>query len=406
MKTATATATHEVGKKLYGSAFVLYLTYFIHGIGCSILGQQAIKEFLAGQWGSGIESVTLVAAALGLGRLITLPFSGPISDKLGRRPCVLIGIVLYAMFFLGIAFSPNMQVAYVAAIFGGAANSFLDTGVIPANVEILAPKSGVATMMTKLFIAVSQFLLPFMMGFIAGSHMSYNVLFIAAGVAILIVGAISIKIPLPKKNENEGKSESFFATLKKAKFTPESIALIIIGFTCTATFQLWLNCAQTFGKEVAGMSDPSGMQKMYSLGTIVAILLTSVLVNKFKEVRFLLIYPFISLIMLALVLLIKTPQICMIGSFVIGYSAAGGVLQLATATVNDLFPMIKGTITSIIMIASSLSNYTILSLAGNLGQDKGASAVIILNIVITAVGVLLALFVNTRYKKMLEKTNN
>ena len=61
--------------KYYVSAFVLYLTFFIHGIGASLLGQQAIKEFLSGQWGSGIEQVTLVAAALGLGRLISLPFS-------------------------------------------------------------------------------------------------------------------------------------------------------------------------------------------------------------------------------------------------------------------------------------------------------------------------------------------
>lgn len=151
------------GKKYYGSALILYLNFFIHGIGCSLLGQQVIKEFLAGQWGTGVEKVTLVAAALGLGRLITLPFSGPVSDRMGRRPCALMGIFSYALFFVGIAFSPNMQVAYIAAILGGAANSFLDTGVIPACVEIMEPRSGLAAMLTKLFISVAQLLLPFMM---------------------------------------------------------------------------------------------------------------------------------------------------------------------------------------------------------------------------------------------------
>lgn len=106
--------------------------------------------------------------------------------------------------------------------------------------------------------------------------------------------------------------------------------------------------------------------------------------------------------MLVAVLMIKTPTICMIGSFVIGYSAAGGVLQLATATVNDLFPKIKGTITSIIMIASSLSNYTILTAAGKIGATSGPEAVMMMNIVITAIGVLLALLVNMRFSKLEE----
>ena len=81
---------------------------------------------------------------------------------------------------------------------------------------------------------------------------------------------------------------------------------------------------------------------------------------EFKQVRFLVIYPVISVAILVLVYLVKTPMICFVGAFVIGYAAAGGVLQMATATVNDLFPNIKGIITSLVMIASSLCNYIIL----------------------------------------------
>ena len=51
------------------------------------------------------------------------------------------------------------------------------------------------------------------------------------------------------------------------------------------------------------------------------------------------------------------------------------------------------------MIASSLSNYTILSLAGTM--DK--ADILLMYIGITVVGVLLALFVNVRYKAMEEK---
>ena len=61
-------------KKYIPSALVLYLNYFIHGIGCSILSQQVVKEMLASQWGlKDVMAVTSIAAALGLGRLISLP---------------------------------------------------------------------------------------------------------------------------------------------------------------------------------------------------------------------------------------------------------------------------------------------------------------------------------------------
>ena len=46
---------------------------------------------------------------------VSLPFARPLSDKLGRRISVLIGAASYVIFFIGIAFSPNIQVDYVAA---------------------------------------------------------------------------------------------------------------------------------------------------------------------------------------------------------------------------------------------------------------------------------------------------
>lgn len=113
-------------KKYLPSVVILYLNYFIHGIGCSLLSQQVVKEMLAAQWGVGdVMTVTAVAAALGLGRLVSFPFAGPLSDKLGRRISVLIGAASYVIFFIGIAFSPNIQVAYVAAVLGGIAIGIL-----------------------------------------------------------------------------------------------------------------------------------------------------------------------------------------------------------------------------------------------------------------------------------------
>ena len=400
----------DVNKKYLPSALVLYLNYFIHGVGCSVLGQAVIKEALATSWNVEVMTITAISAALGLGRLIALPFAGPLSDKLGRRISVVIGGASYAIFLMGLAFAFNMgpnggyQIAYICAIVGGIANSFLDTGIYPAVAEIIYSAPGVATMGIKFFIAISQMLLPFFLGVTvsvtAAGLTSYNRLFIICGVAYIILLALIIFFPLPDTDKGEGaaKKEGLIASLKHTKFSAGSIAMILIGFTCTGTFQLWLNCAQNFAKNVVGWDDPSIMQSYYSIGTILALIVTAFLTRKIKDVRFIIAYPAICLVTLIAVLVIPSRALCIAGAFIIGWAGAGGLLQIATSVCNMLFPKIKGTVTALVMIASSLCNYTILTAASQMTP----SGVLVMNIVITGIGVALGLFVNLNYDKMLE----
>lgn len=94
-------------KKYLPSVLIMYLNYFIHGVGCSVLGQAVIKESLATSWGCDPMSITKISAALGLGRLVALPFAGPLSDKLGRKISMFIGGLSYAVYMIGLVFAFN-----------------------------------------------------------------------------------------------------------------------------------------------------------------------------------------------------------------------------------------------------------------------------------------------------------
>lgn len=389
------------------TSLTLYFTYFIHGIGASILG--LYKPQFAKAWGAVVGSdgivdvsrVVAVIAALGLGRLISLPFSGPISDKFGRRLSGIIGVICYGIFFFGIAFSPSMQIAYVFAIIGGIANSFLDTCVSPTCMEIYVNNPSIANMFTKFSMCISQFLLPFMIGMVAAANMSYRTIFLVAGVAILIDGILILLLPFPQRGENGGEKQEK-KKKQKVKLTKVSFAAIMIGFTSSSTFMLWLNCNQELGRSY-GMTDSSAIQSFYALGTATAILATTFLIKKgLKEINVLILYPAISTVMLGLCFLIQAPWICLVGGFVIGYAGAGGVLQLATSTTAEFFPENKGTATSMVMIASSIANYTIISLASYITKVGGASAprmILLLNMAVTIIGILLALFVKKNRNK-------
>lgn len=396
-------------KKYYPTAFALYFTYFVHGIGVSILGQY--KQNFASAWGAeklsngtfDVSMVLAVIAALGLGRLITLPFSGPISDRFGRRIAGLIGIAFYVAYFVGIAIAPNMYVAYAFALLGGAANSFIDVCIVPSCLEIFVESGDAATMFTKFSISIGQFLLPFMIGFVAANQMSYTTIFFVTAVLLVVNAILIATMPFPQINSSDKKENAGTEIKKeKMKFTATSIAIILIGFTCTSTFQLWLNCNQELAK-LYGVANASQVQSYYAIGSMVAVLVTAPLIKNFiKPVRILVIYPAISTIMLVVLYFIQSPTIVLVGGFVLGFAAAGGVLQLATSTANAMFPTNKGKITSIVMISSSVANYVILNIASYItkaGGVEGPKYVLLFNAVITIVGILLALFVNRQYGK-------
>ena len=109
----------------------------------------------------------------------------------------------------------------------------------------------------------------------------------------------------------------------------------------------------------------------------------------------------ICLVTLIVVLSGQSQPLMIAGAFIIGWAGAGGLPQIATSVCNMLFPKIKGTDTALVMIASSLCNYTILTAASKMAPSQ----VMLMNIVLTAVGVALGLFVSLRYKKMVELAN-
>lgn len=388
-------------KKFYPTAFALYFSYFILGIALSIMGQ--FKAEFAQAWGASklpsgaidVSMVVSVIAAYGLGRLIAYPFAGPVSDKFGRRASGFIGIALYAVFFFGIINVHTLWIAYLMGIINGVANSFLDTCISPSVMEIFPNSASIANLFTKFAITVAQFLLPFVIGLVASANMSYKVIFIACGILMVIDAIMILILPFPQQNQAPAKEAK---TEKKGKhhLSVAAIASILIGFTSSTTFMIWLNCNQELGKSY-GVSNPSILQSFYAVGATIAVLLTAQLIHKgIKETTILIVYPSISVVMLLLCYLIQNPFILYVGSFVIGYAAAGGVLQLATSTTIGFFPSSKGLATSLVMIASSIANYVVLSGAAYLTKVTGADAprmIILLNIVITIIVILLAIIV-------------
>lgn len=396
-------------RNYYPTALALYITYFVLGIAASIMGQY--KQAFAALWGANVLSdglydvsaVVSVIAAIGLGRLIAFPIAGPLSDRLGRRLSALIGCALYAVFLLSITFTKNMYVAYVLAIISGMANSFLDTSITPSCMEIFKEKGTIANIFTKLSISIAQFLLPFAIGYVASENLPFNTIFLVTAAIIIIDGIALAFLPFPPFERTTGKKED--GTKEKMHFTPSAIILVILGFTTSTTFMLWMNCNQELGT-LYGLADPSKIQSVYAVGIVVALFVNAALLGKgLKPSMILIIYPCVALATLALVYFVRTPWICLVGGAMMGFFAAGGVLQLVSAVANEMFPKNRGVITSIVMISSSVANFAVLNVASMLtrmGGTNGPRLVLLFNMAVTVIGIVLAVILHSRIEKDME----
>ena len=386
--------------KYMPTALSMYINYFIHGMGAIILAQNI--DFLMEQLNTNKAGVSYVISALGLGRLIVLFVSGVLSDKYGRKPFILLGMGTYVLFMGGILISTNVTMAFFFALLAGMANSFMDSGTYPALTECFPKASGSANVAIKAFISAGQFILPWIISFLIANNLYYGWSFIFCISVFVINGLFILKLPFPdfkaepkKENVVEEKVEAKV----KANFWIEGICLILIGFTATATFQVIANWLPSFAREVAGVEQTVSLKliSIYSTGSIVSVFVTSILVAKWiKQVRFTFVYPLISLIMLTILWFFPSTTTCIISAFVIGFSAAGGVLQLALTSMSELFPTSKGKITGILFTSSSLASTIVPSITGILA-DISLSNVILFDMGITTLGVVLALIVNIRY---------
>ena len=401
--------------KYIPTSICLYMNYFVHGMGAIILAQN--MDYLANQLNTDSAGIAYVISGLGIGRLIVLFVMGALSDKFGRKPFVFLGGLFYIGFLLGILISPNLEVAFIFAVLGGIANSTLDAGTYPALMESFPKATGTASILTKAAIAGGQFVLPIVMTMIIASKAYYGWSFLFC-VAILALNALAVlKMPFPNHKQpaaEEIADESIEKETKplpklkqKANFWIEGICFIIIGYTSTATFYLVSIWLPKFSESVAMMSPSASAQTIsyYAIGTLTSVILTSILVKSWiRPVYVVFVYPCLSAIMLFVLFLFPSPMLCMAGGFILGFTAAGGVLQLALTTMSEFYPEGKGKVLGIFFTSSSLATFSIPVITGIISKTSIAN-IILLDAFIAVLGSVLALVIIARYHKIFEIPN-
>ncbi|HZJ87074.1 MAG TPA: MFS transporter, partial [Erysipelothrix sp.] len=378
----------------------LYINYIVHGMGVLILMQNV--DALSLKWSTDVAGIASVVAMLGIGRLIAILITGKLSDVLGRRLFVYLGMGIYTLFFLGILISPNLQVAMFFAVLAGIANSSLDSGTYPALMESFPEAAGTANVLIKAAVQIGQFALPFIIAIISKNNLWFGWSFIVC-IGLLAVNAIFLAtVPFPDAEIREGNDKDAVVEMvklkKPAKMHVDGLAFILYGFISQATFYLISQFITLYGREVAMMSEAASsmLVSYYSIGSLVCVAITAILATRIRPVSLLIPYTFMSFISISLMYFFPTPIILTVGAAFVGFFAAGGVMQLGLTVMGEMFPQGKGTITGIFYTFGSIASFLIPVISGRIVSHNPRN-VMLLDAVISGVGFLLAIMMYVRY---------
>lgn len=384
--------------KYIPTAAGLYLNYLIHGMGVLLITLN--MAHLQEQWGTDKAGVSIVISSLGIGKLATI-VTGFLSDRFGRKPFIYLGILSYLIFFVGILLTKNIYLAYVFGIMAGLANSFLDSGTYPALMESFPHSASRANVLIKAFVSAGQFLLPFIISFLIWANLWFGWSFVIAAALFVLSGIYLLKMPFPDsqaaKKEEAPTAQAETAVRPQAN-KRDMVIFTLYGYIGMATFYLVSQWLAQYGQFVVGLPYASAIKllSIYTVGSLVCVFVTAAFVKEvFSSAIAMIIYTGLSMISLLLVCLFPTPMMVTGFAFVIGFAAAGGVLQLGATIMAMSFPNGKGKATGIFYTAGSIASFTIPLITAKLSQISIAS-IMWFDFLIAVIGFVIALYIGYR----------
>ena len=384
----------------------LYVNYVFQGIAAIIVSQN--MTILREQWGASLSQVTLVLSAVGLGRILSINAAGLISDKLGRKRAVLLGVLSYIVFFIGLLYSPNYIWAFVVSVFAGFGNAFLDTATYPVVVEAFESrtKNSALSVLNKAFISMGQFVFPIVTRFILQRNLYFGWTFIVSAVCLLLNLFLILRLSFPAVSgakvveieKNEEENSRYEPT--GATFLVEGMALMLFSFVSVSLFNVFITWIPTFAQEALMMKEADSLVLVsaYSIFSFISVFITSFIVNRGINVPvYMMFCTAITGMSLAIMLGFPNEFTVLVATFCVGFFAAGGIWQLGLAVLLEFFPFKRGLITSYYSLATSISVMGVPYLTGLLAEQH-ISLVFVLVVALAFVGTVSLYFVHRRYQ--------
>ncbi|MGO8918082.1 MAG: MFS transporter [Stellaceae bacterium] len=242
---------------------VLFLIVFIDLVGFGVV--IPLLPFYGVHFGAGPAEVTWMMACYSLAQLFSSPLLGRLSDRVGRRPVLLVSLVASVASYLWLGFADALWMLFAARLLAGAGAGNIAAAQAYIS-DITTPETRAKGMgMIGAAFGLGFTVGPALGGLIAGSEPTAAALarpaFLAAGLSALafVIALARLKESLPPEARAAATRPSRWQVAKDVMTRPMLRRLIVLLFvTVTAfagmetTFALWARSAYGWGPREVG----------------------------------------------------------------------------------------------------------------------------------------------------------
>lgn len=439
-------SAQQVAKKYLFAIVTVYMCYLTHGIQAIIFSQNQVDFYT--QWGftdpaAGAAAVSTAIVWTGVGKFVSVWVGGEISDRIGRKIPAVLGGVLYIISFAIMFVTDSATVAAVAGFLSGLATSgFWDGALYPAIAEANPRQAGATTIGIKAVISVSGIIYPLFAAANANhvvdkatntvvatsSTGDWHINIIIAIVMSCIATVFAIFTPFVYDDERKQKvdggddksaaknaAEAEIQAAKDAMLKPanglSNFITLFFGFVIMFIMYGAQQYSKSYGINQLGL-DPTaaaGLTSIYTAGSIIAVLFWAFMMGKLRwnPLKVILIDAIISALALVIVLavgLIIGPIAVYIGIAMLGFGAAGGMLQTGVTLRQLICPGPRGRNVGMYYTFMGAASVFLPGIVGAMTSATGeANAVYIMMFLLLAASVLailMALYLVSQYKGM------
>ncbi len=214
-----------VGRK---NVYILSFTLLVLMLGYGMV--MPLMPFLIEKLGAGGQELGWLVSTYSLMQLICAPFWGMLSDRIGRKPVIAVGVLGYAITLFLFGLATEFWMLFLARTFSG----ILSSAAMPTSMAYIsdnAPEGERSGKMGQLGAAIGAGVIagPLLGGLLSARSLSLP-FFVGAGLAGLSFLLVVFLLPesRPALTLSEAKTKPTVAALRQVLFSPAGLLLLLI----------------------------------------------------------------------------------------------------------------------------------------------------------------------------------
>ena len=256
---------------------IVFVTVFIDLLGFGII--IPLLPFYAETFGATAFTVGLLATSFSLMQFIFAPIWGRLSDRVGRRPIILLGLLGSCLSYLAFGMASTLPLLFAARIFAGIAGAN-----IPTAQAVVADLTTPENRAKGMGMVGAAFGLGFIFGPAIGGFLSrygYSVpAFFASGLSLVNFVAAWFLLPETLKPEHRAiERVGRIDALRSALARPHLPLLLVIGFLVVAAFSAFESTFALFAERSYGFH-ASSIGYVFAFVGIILVIVQGFLVGK------------------------------------------------------------------------------------------------------------------------------